>query len=106
MIRATSQQFKFKIPYDISDVDKVNIMFWQEDDNSDEDAVLIVKTKEMCEQLDSRTLCVTLHSEETSRFAVDRKAYVQFRAITQDGFAFGSQRKQLTVYPMKEVADS
>lgn len=102
MIRATSQQFKFQIPYDISDVDEVNIMFWQEDDNGNDDAVFIVKTKDMCDQLNERTLCVTLHSEETARFTEDRKAYAQLRAVTHDGFAFGSYRKQITVYPMKE----
>lgn len=106
MIRATSQQFRFTIPYDISEVDTASIMFWQEADNNATEEIFIEKTFEDCEVLDSNILSVTLHAEETAQFSTDRKAYVQLKAITNDGFTFGSRTKQLTVYPMKEKSAS
>lgn len=102
MIRGTSQQFRFTIPYDISELSSVSIMFWQPADNSATEEPFIEKNLENCEVLGDKVLSVTLHSEETAQFTTNRKAYVQFVGIVNDGFTFASRIQQITIYPIKE----
>lgn len=104
MIRGTNQQFRFSLPYNYNDLTDVSIAFWQENNPGTEDYALpIVKTLSDCTSNQFGTiLYVTLNSKETLAFCVDRKAFVQMRATTVDGFTFGSHIKPFTVYPINE----
>lgn len=104
MIRGTCQQFKFKIPYQLSQLKTVRITFWQPDNEGTEDCALpITKVLTDCtEDAASRTVYVTLNQVETLAFNTDEKAFVQFRALTTDGFAFGCKKKPITVYPIQD----
>lgn len=103
MIRGTNAQFKFKLPYDYSDLEIVKITFWQPENNgpSSNRPLPIIKVLQQCSPTDiSNELSITLNQEETLRFSEKRKAYVQLRAITTDGIPIASIKKQLTVYPI------
>ena len=104
LIRATCQQFRFKLPYLLSQIKKVKITFWQEENNGTADCQLpITKSLAACiGDPDGKELCVTLNQVETLAFETDRKAFVQFRGLTNDGFAFGSKPMPITVYPVKD----
>lgn len=103
MIRGTDAQFKFKLPYDYSELETVRVTFWQPNNSgpSTNRPLPIVKVLEQCSQSDSpRELTVTLNQEETLRFKDDSKAYVQFRAETIDGISIASKKMLITVYPV------
>ena len=103
MIRGTNAQFKFRLPYNFSELSKVKITFWQPDNSGPDISrpLPIIKVLEQCSQSDvENELCVTLNQEETLRFVDDRKAYVQLRAATKDGIPIASREKMITVYPV------
>ena len=103
MIRGTNAQFKFKLPYNYSELSVVKIVFWQDDNDgpSLSRPLPIVKVLSQCVQCDSpKEISVTLNQEETLRFVDDRKAYVQLRGSTIDGINFGNRKTQITVYPV------
>ena len=103
MIRGTNAQFKFRLPYNFSELETVKISFWQPDNNGPalDRPLPIVKILQQCSQSDvPNELCVTLNQEETLRFVDDRKAYVQLRAATFDGIPIASKEKMITVYPV------
>lgn len=102
MIRGTTAQFKFKLPYNISDLDMVKITFWQNGYSGPDTSrpLPIVKILEQCSQSNVDELLVILNKEETLRFLDDRKAYVQIQAKTLDGTAFASKQEIITVYPV------
>ena len=104
MIRGTTAQFKFKLPYNIGDLDVVKITFWQNGYSGPDKSrpLPIVKILEQCSQSDIDELTVILNKEETLRFIDDRKAYVQFRGKTIDGTAFASKQEIITVYPVHD----
>lgn len=104
MIRGTSQPFQFNIQYESSEISEVRIIFWQLDNDGTEDCILpLTKTKEMCVFDDTnKTISVTLNQVETLAFNTDRKAYVQLKGITTDGFVFASRETPITVYPIKD----
>ena len=99
MIRGACEQFKFKIPYTYDQIAKIRITFKQTDTKGN--TVEIIKTEADCTAPDSKSMTVytKLTQEETLQFSSDSKAYVQWRALTTDGFPFSSRIKQLTVYP-------
>ena len=80
MIRASCQQFKFILPYTISQLKTARITFWQKDN-------------------EGTTEC-SLPITKTLAFATDRKAFVQFRGLTTDEFAFASRIMPISVYPV------
>ena len=103
MIRGTNAQFKFRLPYNFSELKTVKITFWQPENNgpSSSRPLPIIKILEQCSPSDiENELCVTLNQEETLRFVDDRKAYVQLRAATIDGIPIASREKMITVYPV------
>ena len=103
MIRGTNAQFKFKLPYDYSDLEIVKITFWQPDNNgpSFNRPLPIVKILQQCSPTDiPNEISVTLNQEETLRFTEIRTAYVQFRGTTIDGIPIASKKQELTVYPV------
>ena len=103
MIRGTTAQFKFKLPYKFANLGVVKITFWQPG-NDGPDAyrpLPIVKTLEQCTRGQTEyELLVILNKEETLRFSDERKAYTQLRAKAIDGTAFASKQETVTVYPV------
>ena len=104
MIRGACQQFKFKTPYPLSQLKTVRITFWQPNNDATKDCSLpITKVITDCvEDANSQAINVTLNQVETLAFNTDKKAFVQFRALTNNGFAFASKIMPLTVYPVKD----
>ena len=102
MIRGTTAQFKFKLPYTKSELTWATIKFWQPGNTSS--LLPITKKLEHCDAPDdSKELCVSLTAEETQRFSEKYKAKVQMRAQhTESGSVFGSRTKLVSVYPMDD----
>ena len=100
MIRGTTAQFKFKLPYTKNELDWVTIKFWQPNNTSS--SLPITKTLTHCSATnESKELCVSLTANETRLFLDTHKAIVQFRAQHKtNGTIFGSRPEYITVYPM------
>ena len=102
MIRGTTAQFKFQLPYAKSELSWVTIKFWQSGNTNP----LLPITKKLvhCDSPDDFTeLYVSLTAEETMRFSEKYKAKVQLRAQhTESGTVFGSRTQLTTVYPMND----
>ena len=103
MIRGTTAQFRFNMPYTFEQLDWATVKFWQEGNSGTPTAKLpITKDKAQCEQTDDPyELCVTLTAEETMRFSDKRKAKVQMRAHA-NGSIFASRETLITVYPIND----
>lgn len=103
MIRGTSAQFKFKLPYNATELYVVKIVFWQEHNNgpSNDRPLPIVKVLSQCDFTnDPMELSVTLNQEETLRFSDKRKAYVQLWGRTIDGVPVSTKERPISVYPI------
>lgn len=100
MIRGTTAQFKFKLPYSYDELSWATIKFWQP--NNPSKLLPITRRLEDCAVSDgSNELCVSLTAEETSRFLDKYKAKVQLRAQhIVSGAVFGNKTRLITVYPM------
>lgn len=106
MIRGTTAQFKFKLPYRYDELDTVTITFWQSIANKPN--VLVKKVKSNCNVSsdDDYCLCVSLTPSETLMFSDKLKAKVQLRAISGAN-TFASREQLITVYPINnEVIDT
>lgn len=100
MIRGTTAQYKFKLPYSYSQLTDITIKFWQ-DGNTD--ALLpIIKSKTDCTERVSKELYVSLRPYETASFSDKYKAKMQLRATASDGSQFGCKEQLITVYPMPD----
>ena len=103
MVRGTTAQFKFNLPYNYSDLSLVKITFWQPGNSgpATDRPLPIVKILSQCSSCeDPKELSVTLSAEETLRFSDESKGYVQLRAQSLDGYTFGSKQERFTVYPV------
>lgn len=102
MIRGTTAQFKFKLPYTKAELLWVTIKFWQAGNPSSN--LPITKKLVHCDALDDSTeLSVSLTADETMRFSEKYKAKVQLRAQhTESGTVFGTRPQLITVYPMHD----
>lgn len=102
MIRGTTAQFKFKMPYAKDELSWVTIGFWQS--NNPSKLLPIIKTKDDCATTDVQNeLLVSLTAEETARFMDKYKAKMQLRAQkTSTGEKFGTKPQLITVYPMPD----
>ena len=99
MIRGTTAQFKFKLPYSKDELEWITIKFWQPG-NPNED-LPITKTKTMCSSTENQNeIYVSLSASETAKFLDKYKARVQLRAQPAFGASFGSKQQLVTVYPM------
>lgn len=100
MIRGTTAQFKFKLPYPKGELTWATIKFWQP--NNPSKLLPITRKLEDCAASDNAMeLCVSLTAEETSRFLDKYKANIQLRAQhSKSGTVFGNKPKSITVYPM------
>jgi hypothetical protein len=106
MVRGTTAQFKFKLPYDFSELKIVKIMFWQPGNYgpSETRSLPIVKVLGQCfgNEENPREISVNLTEEETLRFSEKTKAYVQLRARNREDNAFATKQEEITVYPVYE----
>lgn len=102
MIRGTTAQFKFKLPYTKDELTWATIKFWQP--NNPNELLPITRKLDDCATTDNpMELCVSLTAEETSRFVEKYKAKVQLRAQhAYSGTVFGSRPELVTVYPMSD----
>ena len=104
MIRGTTAQFKFKLPYKKGEIAWATIKFWQPGNEGNTYGSLpITKRLEDCTGFDDLDeICVSLTAEETMRFSDRLKAKTQLRAQTSDGVVFASQQELITVYPIND----
>jgi hypothetical protein len=103
MVRGTNAEFRWKLPYDFSELTLVEITFWQDNNSgpSSSRPLPIIKVRSQCHRGDKpNELSVTLNQEETLRFTEKRKAKVQLRAKTTTGVPFASKVQLITVYPI------
>ena len=105
MVRGTTAQFKFRLPYNIDEINKnvLQIAFWQEGYKgpSPDRPLPIVKVFTQCNTSNiPNELTVKLNKEETLRFTDERKAYCQLQGKTLDGIAFASKQDIIPVYPV------
>lgn len=106
MIRGTTAQFKFKLPYTKSELAWATIKFWQPGNPSDD--LPITRTLSDCSTQSGGTiLCVSLTATDTALFLDKYKAKVQLRAQhSLSGTVFGSRPQMITVYPIiDEILD-
>lgn len=102
MVRGTTAQFKFSLPYNYSDIEIAKVVFWQPGNGGTTDAPLpIYKSLAQCSQTNNpMELSVTLSQSETLRFSDKLKAKVQLSATTFEGTRFASKQELITVYPI------
>lgn len=101
MIRGTTAQFKFKLPYTKEELEFVKIKFWQT--NNTNDFLPITKELNDCDApAESKELCVSLTAEETLRFSDKYKARTQLRGLHKDGTVFASRQHLISVYPIQD----
>ena len=102
MIRGGNVEFRWNLPYNFDELDKVQICFWQDNYNgpSSDRPLPILKVLSQCKEGSIPTeLSVILGQEETLRFTDKRKARVQLRAMTKTGIPIISQTRLFVVYP-------
>jgi hypothetical protein len=100
MIRGTTAQFKFKLPYPKDELEWITIMFWQPNNPNLQP---IYKNKTCCSSTDNpNEICVSLSADETALFSDKYKAKVQLRARLLLGEPFGCRERMITVYPMND----
>lgn len=104
MIRGTTAQFKFSLPYNYDQIEVVKIAFWQKGNNGTTDNPLpIYKTLSDCVSTNNpKELLVTLQPVETLRFSTKVKGRVQLSARTYEGIRFASKEQLITVYPIQD----
>lgn len=100
MIRGTTAQFKFKLPYSFDELANITIKFWQPGNPSN--SLPLFKYKNNCEERTQNEIYVSLRPSETAMFSDKYKAKVQLRATPSAGSPFGSKEYLVTVYPMPD----
>lgn len=100
MIRGTTAQFKFKLPYSYNELADITIKFWQPGNPSD--SLPIFKYKANCSERVNNEIYVSLRPSETALFSDKYKAKLQLRAQPAIGMPFGSKECLITVYPMPD----
>ena len=98
MIRGTTAQFKFKLPYSYDELASITVMFWQPGNPSD--SLPIFKYKFNCVERVDKEIYVSLRPSETALFSDKYKAKLQLIAQPIIGAPFGSKERLITVYPM------
>ena len=100
MIRGTTAQFKFKLPYSYDELINITIRFWQPGNPSE--SLPRFKNKEDCVEREKGEIYVSLRPSETALFSDKYKAKLQLRAQPNIGAPFGSKEQLVTVYPMPD----
>ena len=107
MIRGVSTRFTFDMPCYYTNLKLVLIEFWQEGHSGLPNGYTlpITKTLEQCKPMENpKQISVILGRHETIRFTDDRKAYVRFYGVEQNGHVFGGNQEIITVYPASDVS--
>lgn len=114
MIRGTTEQFKFQMPYEFGKLCWIEVTFWQPGHSGTEIAPLPFKkvydkrdgsTRDdgfapEGNELTSKTVIISLTDEETRRFTDKCKGYVQVMALCdKEDIKFGSKPTTFIVYP-------
>lgn len=103
MIRGTTAQFKFHMPYPLSNLLWVTVKFWQPGNNGSDVAPLPITKRLSNEDLSQlEELVITLSPTETARFSDKLKARVQLRASATNGATFASKEQLIPVYPIND----
>ena len=104
MVRGTTAQFKFSLPYNYDQIEVAKIAFWQQgNDGTTDNPMPIYKTLAQCAQTNNpKELLVTLSPSETLRFSTKFKGRVQLSATTYEGIRFASKQQLITVYPIQD----
>ena len=103
MIRGTTAQFKFKLPYPADELDWITIKFWQ---NGNTSMSPVIKSKSNCSTTDNQNeICVSLDPTDTAKFSEKYKGRVQLMAQSKDGAQFGSRQQLFTVYPNELISN-
>ena len=108
MIRGTTAQLKFNLPYRVDEINWIVIKFWQDGYNGTLERPLPITKRFTApiafDELDPKKLIITLSAGETQRFTDKLKVRVQFKAEVnaEAPFTFSCKQQILTVYPMKD----
>ena len=100
MVRGTTAQFKFKLPYSYDELASITVRFWQP--GNPNTSLPIFKYKIHCEERAEKEIYVSLRPSETALFSDKYKAKMQLRAQPISGVSFGSKECLITVYPMPD----
>jgi hypothetical protein len=102
MIRGTTAQWKFVLPYEYTEIQEIMIMFWQP--NNPELTSPIIKRKSDCTYNESapNELYVSLRPSETALFSDRYKAKMQASVTPNVGLPFGIKERLITVYSMPD----
>jgi hypothetical protein len=100
MIRGTTAQFKFKLPYSYNEIESIVIRFWQNGNPST--SLPIIKSKINCSEVIKKEIVVSLRPSETAMFSDKYKAQMQLRLTPYFGAPIGSKEMLVTVYPMPD----
>lgn len=109
VIKGTTAQFKFRLPYELNEVAWLSVSFWQKRNlKADGKPIQISKIyteSDVIAALSTGTpkeIQITLTAEETIMFSDKWKLQVQLRGKTINAITFGSKEQLFTVYPMSE----
>ena len=107
MIRGTSQEFRFKLPYAYNTVNELCAIFGQDNYQGPTQyrPLPIVKIKDQGRRVDAYHWSVTLNSEETLRFSNKRKAKVRLIGKTKSGASFATKESLINVYGDNSILD-
>ena len=90
MIRGTTPKHIFKLPFDVSVIDEVRIIYAQGDTQ------IVVKDTADC-TLERNTISVTLTQEDTFKFDCNQCVQLQVRVLTKEGESIASTIKHIGV---------
>lgn len=115
MIRGTTAQFTFTLPYPKNQIDIAEVKFWQSGNTKglkpdcclpmtktyekETDANGEIITNYPWHWINDDTLVITLGQQETLTFCDKYKACIQLRIRTTDGLVTASAPQKITVYP-------
>lgn len=85
MIRGTTPEFTFKLPFDTSKIKSLYVSFATQGDS-----VIVEKTVADC-TLSGKTVKAKLTQAETLKFRVDGLIQIQLRLLTTDGEAMATR---------------
>jgi hypothetical protein len=88
LIRGTTPLHIFTLPFDTEQIDKVRIIYAQDD--------RVIFTKEQC-KCEGKVVSVKLTQEETLKFDCRKKVQIQMRILTKDGDALVSAIRSVVV---------
>ena len=115
MIRGTTAQFRFKLPYSKYDVEQVEVVLWQSNNPGIKEEYPLPMKKNYVQSIsengsvitggpwswvDDYTLAVKVWEQETLTFSDKYKAQIQLRG-SANGLTFASPQEYIVVYPMR-----